>query len=271
LFANSRATAGASGRPRLRDGPRASVASGGSPAARVSRRVSAKGVADQGQTSHVVQPLVLHMGCLPLARSETARRRDGIPASPSHCGRPAHLVCPLILVRARCVPVPTGLTPTSPGSSYVASPTSRKGTYANADTHAMAQAPPLTPLIRRRGQPGVRQRGSAGRPPVTGRAKSVPDPAVTDGAQRGARGTPTVTPRRRPRPIFAGQTAHLQRGGSRIRILEGISRRIYSPSLCAFRRPFTWYLNEGLTPGARRPSTGPRRCSGADDATSPHP
>lgn len=35
-------------------------------------------------------------------------------------------------------------------------------------------------------------------PSTTGRAKSVPDAAVFDGVQRGATGTPTVTPQYSP-------------------------------------------------------------------------
>jgi hypothetical protein len=66
-------------------------------------------------------------------------------------------------------------------------------------------------------------------PPATGRAKSVPDVAVTNRAQREVTGTLTVTPRRRLRSVIAGQTPFLLGGGSRIRTLEGFSRRIYSP------------------------------------------
>ncbi len=79
----------------------------------------------------------------------------------------------------------------------------------------MAQAPPLTLPIRRRGRPGARKRGeSSSSPPASGRANSVPDAAVTDGVQRGATGTPIVTsdeaPTRRRRPraargVVAGQ------------------------------------------------------------------
>jgi len=64
---------------------------------------------------------------------------------------------------------------------------------------------------------------------ATGRAKYVPDAAVTDGVQREATGTPSVTPRRWSRPVIPAQGPFLQCGGSRIRTLEGISRRIYSP------------------------------------------
>jgi hypothetical protein len=64
---------------------------------------------------------------------------------------------------------------------------------------------------------------------ATGRAKYVPDAAVADGVQRGATGTPIVAPRRWSRPAIPGQGPFLQRGGSRIRTLEGISRRIYNP------------------------------------------
>jgi hypothetical protein len=56
----------------------------------------------------------------------------------------------------------------------------------------------------------MRERGaSRSSPPATGRAKSVPDTAVTHGVQRGATGTPIVTPRRRPRPVIAGQESFL--------------------------------------------------------------
>jgi WD40 repeat protein len=52
----------------------------------------------------------------------------------------------------------------------------------------------------------MRERGaSRSSPPATGRAKSVPDAAVTNGVQRAATGTPTVTPRRNPSPVIAGQ------------------------------------------------------------------
>jgi len=40
---------------------------------------------------------------------------------------------------------------------------------------------------------------------ATGRARYVPDAAVTDGVQREARGTPSVTPRRWPRLVIPGQ------------------------------------------------------------------
>jgi hypothetical protein len=78
---------------------------------------------------------------------------------------------------------------------------------------------------------------------ATGRAKYVPDAAVTDGVHREATGTPSVTPRRWPRPVIPGHGPFLQRGGSRIRTLEGISRRIYSPlrvrswARCTLRNP----------------------------------
>ncbi len=97
----------------------------------------------------------------------------------------------------------------------------------------MAQAPPLTPPTRRRGRPGARERReSRSSPPPTGRAKSVPDTAVTLGVRRGTTGTPTGTPSRRLRPIIAGQAPFVVRGGSRIRTLVGISRRIYRPLPC---------------------------------------
>jgi hypothetical protein len=84
-------------------------------------------------------------------------------------------------------------------------------------------------------------RGTGGKqvqPTNTGRAKLVPDTAVIDGVQRGATETPIVTPRRRPQPLIAGQGLFLLGGGSRIRTLEGISRRIYSPNTpaCLTRR-----------------------------------
>jgi hypothetical protein len=75
-------------------------------------------------------------------------------------------------------------------------------------------------------------RGTGGKqvePTNTGRAKFVPDTAVIDGVQRGATGTPIVTPRQRSQPVITGQGLFLLGGGSRIRTLEGISRRIYSP------------------------------------------
>jgi hypothetical protein len=64
---------------------------------------------------------------------------------------------------------------------------------------------------------------------ATDRAKYVPDVAATDGVQRGATGTPIVTSRRTHRPVISGQGRLCWCGGSRIRTLEGISRRIYSP------------------------------------------
>jgi hypothetical protein len=73
----------------------------------------------------------------------------------------------------------------SPGSSYAGSPTA--------------------PAIRRR-RPGMREQGwSRSGPPATGRAKSVPDAAVTHGVQRGVTGTPIVTPHYGPWPVIAGQ------------------------------------------------------------------
>jgi hypothetical protein len=67
------------------------------------------------------------------------------------------------------------------------------------------------------------------------RARFVPDAAATAGVQRGATGKPIVTPRRTPRPVIPVQEPFLLRGGSRIRTLEGISRRIYSPLPLAAR------------------------------------
>ena len=92
---------------------------------------------------------------------------------------------------------------------------------------ASATLDPGDPTQKR---PGMRERGaSRSSPPATGRAKSMPDTAATNGVQRGARGTPIVTSRRSPQPIIAGQRLFLLGGGSRIRTLEGISRLIYSP------------------------------------------
>jgi hypothetical protein len=69
---------------------------------------------------------------------------------------------------------------------------------------------------------------------ATGRAKYVPDAAVIDGVQRhgdAERHTPTMAPTSHPR-----SAPFLQRGGSRIRTLEGISRRIYSPLPAILKR-----------------------------------
>jgi hypothetical protein len=44
----------------------------------------------------------------------------------------------------------------------------------------------------------MRERGASRSSPPAARAKSVPDTAVTNGVQRAATGTPTVTPRRDP-------------------------------------------------------------------------
>jgi len=97
-------------------------------------------------------------------------------------------------------------------------------------THEVLAGDDDPPLTRRRGQPGAREGGGSGSsPPPTGCAKSVPDTAVTNGVQREATGTPTVTPRRRLRHIIAGQTPFVLRGGSRIRTLVGVRRRIYRP------------------------------------------
>jgi hypothetical protein len=90
--------------------------------------------------------------------------------------------------------------------------------------------PPSTPLIQRKIRPGREGTGErTSSPRATGRAKYVPDAAVTDGVQRGATGTPIVTPQRTTRPVITGQGFSCWCGGSRIRTLEGISRQIYSP------------------------------------------
>jgi len=99
---------------------------------------------------------------------------------------------------------------------------------------ASATLDPGEPTQRR---PGMREQGaSRSSPPATGRAKSVPDTTATHGVQRGATETQPVAPRPRARPVIAGQTPFLLRGGSRIRTLEGISRRIYSPLPCGPER-----------------------------------
>ena len=64
------------------------------------------------------------------------------------------------------------------------------------------------------------------------RAKFVPDAAATDGVQRGVTGTPIVTPQRILPPAIAGLTTIPAGGGSRIRTLEGVRRRIYRPLPC---------------------------------------
>ena len=56
----------------------------------------------------------------------------------------------------------------------------------------------------------MREQGwSRSSPPATARAKSVPDAAVTNGVQRGATGTPTVTPQYSPWPVIAAQGSFL--------------------------------------------------------------
>jgi hypothetical protein len=57
------------------------------------------------------------------------------------------------------------------------------------------------------GREGTEARTS--NPRATSRAKYVPDAAVTHGVQRGATGTPIVTPERTPRPVIAGQRLFL--------------------------------------------------------------
>jgi hypothetical protein len=78
----------------------------------------------------------------------------------------------------------------------------------------------------------MRERGwNRSSPPATGRAKSLPDAAVTNGVQRGATGTPTVTPHYGPWLSSQVRDRSCWCGGSRIRTLEGISRRIYRSSV----------------------------------------
>jgi hypothetical protein len=102
----------ASGRPRLRDGPRAGPVSGGSPAAWVSRHVGNRGVADQGQGSMSFSRRVLHMDPCPWPAPRQGRRRDGIPTYAPSCPaterHTAH-VRRSCLVPLAC-PFPRGLT-----------------------------------------------------------------------------------------------------------------------------------------------------------------
>ena len=152
-----------------------------------------------------------------------ARRRNSVPRADTRRQADARPISVHTEERPTGSPSPQG----SPGSSYVGSPASRAPLAASLRDGASATLDPGDPTQR---QPGMRERGaSRSSPPATGRAKSVPDTAVTHEVQRGATGTTQpVAPRPRPRPVIAGQGPFVLRGGSRIQTLEGISRRIYS-------------------------------------------
>jgi hypothetical protein len=109
-FPSSRSTAYTSGRPRLRDGPRAGPVSGGSPAAWVSPPRRQQRCIRPGAGVHVVQPPGAPHGPLPLARSKARppTRRDTHLRTLMSWDRTSYLARPSILSRAPRVPVPPG-------------------------------------------------------------------------------------------------------------------------------------------------------------------
>jgi hypothetical protein len=92
--------------------PKADPEDGGSPAARVSRHVGSRGVADQGQGSMSFSRRVLHMDPCPWPAPRQCRRRDGIPTYAVSCpatGRHTSHVRRSCLVPLAC-PFSRGLT-----------------------------------------------------------------------------------------------------------------------------------------------------------------
>jgi hypothetical protein len=171
------------------------------------------------------------------------------------CGSGTHLVCPVILVRAPRVPVPTGTHGESPALADRISLTVHRNTslLTPRDSPLLCKTG-VSVASRRRDHPtSPRRHQEMAQTPLdlvdpmqrptacgeTGNRRSSPPNhrpcqirARYSGDQRSTVGSHGDTDRHAPTKtstVIAGQAPLLQRGGSRIRTLEGISPRIYSP------------------------------------------